>query len=174
MRLNSRIAKRILNSRLNSVTREKQVHNLDTAKTAGVLWMTDQKESFGKIQDRLSKAGIKTTGICYFPVRKAIIPEGINGFTRKQTNFWTEIPSAQMIESFIQQKFDLLIDLTVNKYFPLVYIAALSQAKFKVGYSGNAQNYFDLNIDFPTQPNAEQLADQILYYLTRINKTTIE
>lgn len=174
MRLNSRIAKRILNSKLSLVTREKQVNNLDTAKTAGVLWMTDQKETFGKIQDRLSKAGIKTTGICYFPVRKAIIPDGINGFTRKQTNFWTEIPSAQLVEDFIHQKFDLLIDLTVHKYFPLVYIAALSEANFKVGYSGNAQNYFDLNVDFQAQPDAEQLAEQVLYYLTRINKTTIE
>ena len=174
MGLNSRIAKRILDSRVSSVTREKQVYNLDAAKTAGVLWMMDQKESFNKIQDKLSKAGIKTTGVCYFPLRKAIIPDGINGFTRKQTNYWTEIPSGELIDHFIHQKFELLIDLTVQKYFPLVYIAALSEAKFKIGYSGNAQNYFDLNIDFQTQPDSEQLADQILYYLMRINKTTIE
>ncbi|HLN74839.1 MAG TPA: hypothetical protein VK205_16225 [Prolixibacteraceae bacterium] len=156
------------------VTREKQVNNLDTAKTAGVLWMTDQKETFGKIQDRLNKAGIKTNGLCYFPVRSAKIPEGINGFTRRQTNFWTEVPSAQLVDNFIHQKFDLLIDLTVNKHFPLVYVAALSEANFKIGYSGSTQNYFDLNIVFQTQPDAEQLAEQILYYLTRINKTTIE
>lgn len=174
MRLNLRIAKRILDSRLSSVKREKQVYNLDTAKTAGVLWMMDQKESFEKIQDRLSKEGIKITDLCYFPLRKAIIPEGINGFTRKQTNYWTEIPSAEMVNHFIHQKFDILIDLTVHKYFPLVYIAALSEANFKIGYTGNAQNYFDLNIDFQTQPDAEQLADQIIYYLMRINKTTIE
>jgi hypothetical protein len=174
MHLNSRIAKRILNSKLSLVTREKQVNNLDTAKTAGVLWMIDQKESFGKIQESLAKAGIQCTGLCYSPARNAKLPEGINGFTRRHTNFWTEIPKAQMVDNFIHQKFDLLIDLTAHKYFPLVYIAALSQANFKVGYSGNTQNYFDLNIDFQTQPNVEQLAEQILYYLTRINKTTIE
>jgi len=174
MSLNSRIAKRILDSKLSSVAREKRVYNLDTAASAGVLWMIDQKESFMKLKEQMGKAGIKITGLCYFPLRKAIIPEDINGFSKKQTNYWTGIPTSKLTDQFIHEKFDLLIDLTVQKFFPLVYVTALSEANFKIGYSGNAQNYFDLNIDFQSQPEAEQLTDQILYYLKRINKTTIE
>jgi hypothetical protein len=66
------------------------------------------------------------------------------------------------------------MDLTGQKYFPLVYVTALSEATFKIGYAGNSVNYFDLNIEFSEQPETNQLADQILYYLKRINKTTIE
>jgi len=174
MSLNSRIATRILNSKLSLVDREKRVYNLDTATSAGVLWMNDQKESFEKIEEQLSKAGIKISGLCYFPNRKAIIPDEISGFSKKQTNYWTEIPKLTLTEDFIHQKFDLLIDLTMQKYFPIVYITALSEANFKIGYAGSSKNYFDLNIDFQTQPETDQLADQILYYLIRINKTTIE
>jgi hypothetical protein len=112
--------------------------------------------------------------LCYFPLRKAVIPIDINGFTRKQTTYWTEIPKAVLAEDFIHQKFDLLIDMTGQKLIPMIYITALSEASFKIGYSGNSVNYFDLNIEFGEQPDINQLVDQILYYLKRINKTTIE
>jgi len=170
----SKIANRILSSKLSSVVREKKVFNLDLAKTAGVLWVIDQKESFDRIENELRNAGIKTSGLCYFPSRKAVIPEEISGFSRKQTRCWTEIPKAKLAEDFIHQKFDILIDLTGQKYFPMVYLTALSEAAFKIGYAGNQVNYFDLNIEFGEQPETSQLAEQILYYLKRINKTTLE
>jgi hypothetical protein len=56
----------------------------------------------------------------------------------------------------------------------MVYVTALSEATFKVGYAGSSTNYFDLNIEFQDKPETSQLAEQILYYLKRINKTTIE
>ena len=174
MSLKSRIARRILDSKLNSVEREKRVYNLDTASSAGILWIADQKDTYQKIEDRLRNAGIKITGLCYFPNRKDLIPEGINGFSKKHTYFWTDIPRSALAEKFIHEKFDLLIDLTMQKYFPMVYVTALSKANFKIGSAGSSENYFDLNIDFQTQPDPNQLADQILYYLIRINKTTIE
>lgn len=174
MSLKSRIANRILNSRLNSVSREKKVFNLDSAKSAGILWEIDQRNAFDQIVIELSIAGVKTTGLCYFPMKKAVIPDDINGFSKKQTSWWTDIPKTELAENFIHQKFDILIDLTSQKYFPMTFVTALSEAAFKVGYSGSSQNYFDLNIEFQEQPDSNQLAGQILYYLKRINKTTIE
>jgi len=174
MGLKSRIANRILNSRLSSVSREKKVFNLDTAKTAGIIWEIDQKESFDLVEKELKNAGIKPAGLCYFPTKKAVIPEEINGFSKKQTTWWIEIPKAELVEKFIHQKFDILIDLTGQKCFPLAFVTALSEATFKIGYAGYSTNYFDLNIEFGEQPETSKLADQILYYLKRINKTTIE
>jgi hypothetical protein len=174
MGLKSKIANRILNSKLSSSNREKKVFNLDSAQSVGILWENDQREAFVKVENELYLAGIKTSGLCYFPQRKAVIPEEINGFSKKQTSWCFEIPKTKLAEDFIHQKFDILIDLTGQKSFPLVYITALSEAAFKIGYSSNSVNYFDLNIEFQVQPDADQLATQILYYLKRINKTTIE
>ncbi|MFY9151464.1 MAG: hypothetical protein WAO52_05585 [Prolixibacteraceae bacterium] len=173
MGLKSKIANRILDSKLSSVVREKKVFNLDSAKTAGILWEIDQKEAFDLVESELKNAGIDTVGLCYSHSKKVVIPEDINGFTRKHSN-WTHIPKAEFTEDFIQQKFDILIDLTGQKYFQIIYITALSVAAFKIGYSGKSANYFDLNIEFKEQPEPGQLAEQILYYLKRINKTTIE
>jgi len=174
MRLKSKLANRILNSRLNGVFRNKKVFNLDSAQTAGILWETDQEASYRKIEGELRGSGIETTGLCYFPLKKAVIPAEINGFTRKQASWWLEIPKAKVAEDFIQQKFDVLIDLTGQKNFPIVYLTALSNAAFKIGCAGNAVNYFDLNIEFGEQPETGLLTRQILYYLQRINKTTLE
>lgn len=174
MGLKSRIANRKLNSRLGSVSREKKVFNLDSATSAGILWEIDQRDSFDRIENELIKAGINTVGLCYFPLKKAVIPDEINGFSRKQTSWWSEVPKTELAENFIHQKFDILIDLTGQKNFPMIYLTALSEASFKVGYAGSLQNYFDLNIEFREPPETSVLADQILYYLKRINKSTIE
>jgi hypothetical protein len=173
MGLKSKIANRALNSRLGSVVREKRVFNLDSAKSAGVLWEIDQRESFERLETQLRLAGLTVDSICYVSSKKGILPEEIKGFTRKQTS-WSEIPESVLADDFIRNKFDILIDLTGQQYFPVVYLTALSEAAFKIGYAGSSVNYFDLNIEFSEHPGADQLADQILYYLKRINKTTIE
>jgi hypothetical protein len=174
MSLKSKLANRILNSKLKALSRNKKVFNLDSAQTAGILWEIEQEDSFLQIVGDLRSSGVKATGLCYFPQKNAVIPEGIDGFTRKQTSWWLEIPKAKVAEDFMQQKFDVFIDLTGQKSFPVVFITALSNAAFKIGYAGNAVNYFDWNIEFAKQPEASQLAEQILYYLKRINKTILE
>jgi hypothetical protein len=174
MGLKSKLANRILDSKLSSVVREKKVVNLDSARLVGILWETGQQEAFIKVKNELYLTGIQATGLCYFPTKKALIPEEINGFSRKQTSWWLEIPRTKLVEDFIHEKFDILIDLSGQKTFPLIYATALSEAAFKVGYAGNSTNYFDLNIEFQEEPQPAQLAEQILYYLKRINKTTIE
>lgn len=173
MGLKSKIAYRELNSRLSAVTREKKVVNLDSAESAGVLWEIDQQDSFDRLTAELRIAGLQVESLCYFQNKNAVIPDHVKGFTRKMTN-WYEIPKTELVERFINQKYDILIDLSGQQFFPLVYITALSAAAFKIGYSGSAVNYFDLSINFSSQPDSRQLAEQILYYLKRINKTTIE
>lgn len=173
MGIKSKIAQKLLSSQLGTVTREKKVFNLDSATSAGILWEIDQRESFDRIEKELRSSGIETTGLCYFPIRNSVIPDEIKGFTRKQTT-WSEIPKIELAEDFIHQKFDILIDLTGQKHLPIIYLTALSEAAFKIGYAGNGENYFDWNIEFGEQPETSQLAEQILYYLTRINKTTLE
>ena len=174
MGLKSIIANSILNSKMSSFVRDKKVFNLDSAKSAGVLWEINQKESFDRLKKELSSAGIKSTSLCYFPLWRTVISDEIIGFSRKQTNWLTELPNLTLTEDFIHQKFDLLIDITSQKHLPIVYMTALSEATFKIGYAGYSKNYFDLNIDFQSPPDTNQLTEQILYYLKRINKTTIE
>ena len=80
---------------------------MDSAKTAGVIWEDSQRESFIRIENELYLTGVKVADICYYPSKKAIVPEGINGFTRKETHWWSEVPNSSLVDSFIHQKFDI-------------------------------------------------------------------
>jgi hypothetical protein len=174
MGIKSKIANYILNSRLKAVQRVIKISNLEEAKSVGILWEIDQKESYDRCLAELNGMGIITSGLCYFPTRKAQIPAGITGFTKKQTWFWLEIPKAESAQNFIQQKFDILIDLTAQSRFPIIFVTALSEAAFKIGSVKSSANYFDWSIEFAEEIQTSQLVEQILYYLKRINKATIE
>ena len=173
MNLKSIIANRELKAKLVSVTRKKKVFNLDSASSIGILWEYDQQGTFLSLEKELRNMGIETSSLCYFPNKNAVIPRGIIGFTRKQLS-WTEIPKSEDANSFLHKKFDILIDLTGQKYFPIVYLTALSSAAFKIGHSNEPENYLDLNIEFENHPEASHLVEEILYFLKRINKTAIE
>jgi hypothetical protein len=172
--LKTYIANRKLNAALSLVLRDKRFVKLDAATTAGIIWNSDQKDFFDLILTEFEKAGIVTKGLCYEPTRKGRLTDEIIGFTKKQTSIWTEIPKSVFALDFMKEKFDILVDLTIEKYFPLIYVTALSEASFKIGYAGTSTNYFDLNIEFASPPESQQLAEQIIYYLKRINKTTLE
>lgn len=173
MNLKSIIANRELKAKLESVNRKKRVFNLDSASSIGILWEYDQRETFLSLEKELRNMGIETSNLCYFPAKNAVIPRGIIGFTRKQLS-WTEIPKSEDANNFLLKKFDILIDLTGQKSFPIVYLTALSSAAFKIGHSSEPVNYLDINIEFEKHPEPKHLAEEVLYFLKRINKTAIE
>jgi hypothetical protein len=71
---------------------------------------------------------------------------------------------------FIQEPFDILIDLTIFKTIALQYILVHSFSAFKVGWQGIETNYYDLNIDVSEKPQCQYLLEQIIYYLENINE----
>ena len=66
--------------------------------------------------------------------------------------------------------FDILLNIALSQNLALDYITALSQAKFKVGSSPNASNYFDLNINIGENNDALYLAKQQIFYLAQLKK----
>ena len=94
-------------------------------------------------------------------------------FGRKQTN-WLGFPQSTQIAGFENTPFDLLIDLTIRKRFPLQVVLGLSQAKFKAGYCTGMHNFYDLSIDIHQNPDPLFLVEQLKKYLNQINKTEEE
>ena len=52
-----------------------------------------------------------------------------------------------MVDAFIKEPFDLLINLSLEDYYPIRYIIALSPALFKVGKFDANEIYLDFMID---------------------------
>jgi hypothetical protein len=94
---------------------------------------------------------------------------GLDFFTRKDLNF-KMIPSDPIVKNFIEEKFDILVNLNSGNSFPLKYISALSRAKFKVGRYGNGgDECFDLLVKIEGEPPLKSVIEEIEHFLKIIH-----
>jgi hypothetical protein len=90
--------------------------------------------------------------------------------TRKNTS-WSNKPVVPFLKTFCDEEFDLLIDLTLEDYQPLIYAAAISKAQFKVGkYSEKNANIFDLMIHADQVQSVPEFIENVKHYLSKINR----
>jgi len=155
--------------------KEKQSHfpvlpHLDSAKLIGVIWHPTQKEAYNYLKDFFKREQVIFRGFCVFE-EEVNPPVGANTLTSNDIT-WLGFPKPEKIEDFITVNFDILINLSLNQNLVLDTVTLLSKAKFKVGSSADANNYFDLNINIGEKDDAMYLAKQQIFYLAQLNKTT--
>lgn len=91
--------------------------------------------------------------------------------SQKELN-WLGKPSSVIIDNFINEEYDLLIDLNIHDHFPLRYISSLSKAKFKVGkYNEKDTEIYDMMIDADNTKTLKYFLRQVDTYITMINNT---
>lgn len=94
-------------------------------------------------------------------------------FSSKEVN-WFGKPTTHIIDNFINEEFDLLIDLNIHDHFPLKYISALSKAKFKVGkYKEEDESIFDMLIDADNTQTLKYFLRQVDIYIDMMNKPEV-
>ena len=88
-------------------------------------------------------------------------------FSNENLN-WFGKPQGMVIDNFLKEEYDILIDLTLTKFYPLTYMAVASPAKFKVGRCRADIGVLDLSIDNTKNQSLEALIKEITHYLNRI------
>jgi len=167
--------KQILAQRKLSKLAEKQKHNptlpdLNSAKLIGVIWHPTQREAFHYLKEYFNKEQVIFRGFCVF--EEGVNPQAnSNTLTTADLN-WYGFPKLEKINDFASVNFDILISITLTQNLVLDTISLLSKAKFKVGCSADENNYFDLNINIGENDDAMYLAEQQIFYLAQLNKTT--
>ena len=90
---------------------------------------------------------------------------GLDFFTRKSLNWYLK-PHHPVINNFINSDFDILINLNIEKSFPLKYISAHAKAKFKIGrYHKLNTPYCDMMIHTEENISLGKFIEQVLHYL---------
>lgn len=80
-------------------------------------------------------------------------------------------PTTPEFQSLLEREFDLLVDLTFKRIFPIKYFFAMSKARFKVGAaSAYRLDYADMTIEIDQQGRPADLITQLKHYLNLINK----
>jgi hypothetical protein len=167
----------MLKSQFKSVARSPQVFNLEDCKTVGMIFEAGNPEDFELIKKyvlylREMKKKVKVIG--YYNSKEipslAYSKLEYDFFSWKELN-WYNKPDNDFIRYFIEEPYDVLIDLNINNHFPLKYIAAMSNAKFKVGkYSDGNKAIYDLLIHAEEGKSFKYFLRQIDTYLQMINK----
>ena len=71
--------------------------------------------------------------------------------------------------------FDILINLNIEKCFPLKYISAKTKAKFKIGrYDKKNAAYCDMMISTEENISLGKFIEQLLHYLNLLNNDRLQ
>lgn len=86
-------------------------------------------------------------------------------FFSKRELSWYGKPKGMVIRNFLNEEFDILIDLSLKDFYPLKYLSVASKAKYKVGRYREDISIFDLSIDYKDNRNLAVLIDKISQHL---------
>jgi len=90
-----------------------------------------------------------------------LIPKNINWFNK---------PTDPFVKSFCKEEFDLLIDLTMDDFEPIIYAGALSRAHFKTGsYTIQHAKYYDLMIHTEHVQSLPEFIKHVKHYISKVN-----
>lgn len=145
------------------------------AKKIGILYNGTDEGNYEVVTQylrylRANNKEVKTLG---FVDKKELPPNqfaklGIDFFTKKHLN-WHLVPDHPLVTNFVNENFDILINLSVEKCFPLQYISAISKARFRIGrYEEGHTNYYDLMINIDNGTTLKEFIKQIDHYLNMI------
>jgi Family of unknown function (DUF6913) len=180
--LRIRAGRSMLKGKLSRIARKPHYVNFYNIKTIGIVWDATKSEDFAilnRFYQKMSEHGKKVTIIGYFPGK--ILPDLyvanriLTCLKRTEVDFFFR-PDTAEVQSFIKQKFDVLIDINFRGQFTLEYITSLSQASLKVGLSDPdpVSSPFDLMISLKSPVNTENYLGQVLHYLEMINSESVK
>ena len=159
-----------------SAVRMRQVINLHDARSVAFLYTSTDEATYILVKQFAEKITShfgtrKTLALAYIPEKEAPSYHThllhSDYFTKKDVN-WYGYPSCPAVDTFIQEDYDILIDISSGENGPLNYILDRSLARFKVGRTPDGGDY-DLIV--PTRPGAtlDAYLSRIIHILSQIN-----
>lgn len=129
------------------------VSNIKEAENIGIIFNATHTVNYeiikGLVKELHSK-DISVTALGFVDsdnlIDHYLIRKGFDFFTHKNLN-WYYRPVGEKISEFINQEFDILINLSLEKFLPLDFIILESRAKFKVGKMFDDHSAVDMMID---------------------------
>lgn len=155
-----------------NLKRNKRNFSLDSALSIGILYEYKNDEDFKVIEDLIHKLQalkkeVKVLAFIDGNNMLEYIPQKLSvDFFQKQDLNWFLSPKSTYLKSFINTNFDILIDLNVNKSFPLKYVSAISKSSYKVGiYDEDMKEILDLLVKPKKDSDLKKMIEEILHFL---------
>jgi hypothetical protein len=147
------IGRQTLHSQLAVLKRQMKACNLEEARHIGIVYDATEPASFEVIRDlgKLLSGKAEKVDILGFVNSKKLDDQylyrkGLDIISLNDLN-WFHKPISPVAEKFIKEPYDLLLNLSLNDYFPILYIVTLSSAAFKAGRFTPSDESLDFMID---------------------------
>ena len=157
--------------------RENRPFNVDAVSTIGVLYHFNDEATDKQVNafvDELREKNRKVQVLGLFDekyIPHYYIPKLTWFVLNPKTVNWYNKPTAPFAQSFCEEEFDLLIDLSMEDYRPLIYVGALSRAHFKAGrYSERNAKYYDLMIHSEQVETLGEYIKHVRHYISMVNR----
>ena len=154
--------------------RQRQVFNLEGANRITILFDGTKPKDVQRVKtfvNVLSKGKELVSALGYVNEKDKSFEHmstlHFDFFSNNELN-WYGKPQGMVVENFLQEEYDILIDLSLKEFYPLTYMAVASPSKFKVGRYREDVNVFDLTIDNKKDRSLDALIKEITHYLNRI------
>lgn len=163
--------RRRINVALQGNKAKRVLTNLNDAKSVGIVYDSTNPDNdiiITRFAETLRKLGKQVEILGFVDDNKIDHKADIQVFNIKGLS-WNLVPTDPRALSFAAKKFDLLLACFVNENLPLEYLAATSEAKWRVGpFSSNKTAYYDLMINLGGKNNLTYFLDQAVDFLNRI------
>lgn len=167
----------LLRKKLEKTKRKVSYSNFGLVRKIGIVWDASQFDEFpvlSKFYQRMLERNIEVKILGYYPGKH--LPDQYTAIRyltcirRNELNYFYHPISAES-SSFINNAFDILIDINFHNLLPLRYLSTMSKASFKVG-PGDPENNnspFDLMLELEKPLHIEDYLNQVVEYLEMIN-----
>lgn len=160
-----------------NIQRHRTDPDIHRAGTIGILYDATERETFEFVREfykDLKESHKSPVSLGYIDFKEALSfhplarPEA-DYFFKSQVN-WMQKPNSPVIDNFIDEPFDILINLTLSDNYSLDYIAAVSKAGLKIGRAESAVAFcYDMTFHLDASADLKSFAYTIVHYLSQIN-----
>ena len=143
---------------------------LERARYVGILFNgtnLDERKPVLAFAKRLKKEGKRVKLLAFMDNKADNSNFPFNNFNRKDIN-WYYIPKSEDVRNFMEEPFDILINLELTPSPWMDYIPALSKARFRVGTADAAPEACDLMLDMSKGKGIEEFIRQTERYLEKM------
>ncbi|MCU0435261.1 MAG: hypothetical protein MUC87_17530 [Bacteroidia bacterium] len=174
--LKARIGRMRLRDELAALQRSKAFYGIDEIKTVGISVLFTTAEDFEllrKYVNYLRDLKKKVKVLVHYTGKEepAVQYSKLEyDFYSRKTLDWTGRPSGHIVQNFMDEPFDMLLDLNDGNSFALYCVGGLSKASFKIGrFEEDGEHLHDMLIDSPAEKGLKYYLRQIDTYLQLIN-----
>ncbi|RKD18942.1 hypothetical protein BCY91_13745 [Pelobium manganitolerans] len=161
-----------LKKEIKKIRRSSASVSLKAARYVGILVNVENQKQLQEVQKVAAElqTAQKKVRLLAFTSNKSLQANANTNFqliSTKDVN-WDLTPKREKIMNFVNNEFDILINLCTEFCFPLLYVAALSKSLFKVAaYDKKSSAFYDFMLA-TEQQSISGFSAELKYYLDKI------